>query len=602
MRTAAPAALVLALLVPMPAPAADPGTACSQAAARQVRSCLRLVTAASRKCFRLAGRPCTNGDAHHVRPLENMAARIAGRCAAPGAVAGAGHGPLLEGDALASRLREACAGHDASLVARTFGGPKGVVRAAADAGGQACLDTAAEEAAHLVDRAFRLRSRCLKRLRHGRACDVPALEASIDDEAARTTVALTAACPDLRALIALDVAQYVARAREQERCLVPAVFGGSGAFDLDCGPRPSLPMAARATPTRVILDEAVWGTRCGDGSPYAFWYQLAPEGAPADRVVVYMQGGGVCIEDDDCSAVSPGLLRALDNTLPTGGILSSTSASNPYRDWTKVYLPYCTQDIHIGGGRTSVFPSVTVHRYGGVNVRAAMRYVRDVLWAELDATTPDGYRPERLRAVFSGGSAGAFGAVYNYHWVLDDLRWPRTASVPDAGLGLNNGSINGVVGVGILITDDNTWGARSLMPPYCDEPVCAVVPVMAEASSHRLEAFPEQQILHVSNQVDTTQSSTTRFQNLRTWIDALRLSYCRSRGLRGIHYFLPALSNRHTLMVGASYTGATSLGTPLNVWLGGLIDAPAAMADRVEEGDLVALHGAMPFPCTLDAP
>jgi hypothetical protein len=354
---------------------------------------------------------------------------------------------------------------------------------------------------------------------------------------------------------------------------------------------------------RIILDEAVWGTRCGDGSSYAFWLQLAPEGAPADRVVVYMQGGGVCIGNDDCAGVSSGLLRALDNTQATGGILSSTDSSNPYRDWTKVYLPYCTQDLHIGGGRTSVFPSVTVERYGGVNVRAAMRYVRDVLWADLDATTPAGYRPDEVRAIFSGGSAGAFGAAYNYHWVLDDLRWPRTTAVPDAGLGLNNGSINGIAGLGLLITGDLAWGARSLLPPYCDESACSIVPRIEEMTSHRLGAFPEQRIVNVSNQVDTTQASTTRFPSLTSWINALPNSYCALRGTPGIHYFLSAIpSHRHTLMASSNYTSTTSLGEPLDVYLGGLIDAPEAIGDRVEEGDLAAIYGAIPFPCPLGTP
>lgn len=236
-------------------------------------------------------------------------------------------------------------------------------------------------------------------------------------------------------------------------------------------------------------------------------------------------------------------------------------------------------------------------------MRAALRWVRDVLWADLDATTPAGYRPDDVRAVFSGGSAGAFGAVYNYHWVLDDLRWPRTTSVSDAGLGLSNGSINGVAGIGIFITGDNAWGARSLLPPYCDEAICAVVPAIEEASSHRLEAFPEQRFVNVSNQVDTTQSSTTRLPNLRSWIDALRVSYCQVRGTPGIQYFLSAItSHRHTLMANSNYTSTTSLGEPLNVHLGGLLASPGTITDRVEEGDVAAVHGAIPFPCALDTP
>ncbi len=43
---------------------------------------------------------------------------------------------------------------------------------------------------------------------------------------------------------------------------------------------------------------------------------------------------------------------------------------------------------------------------------------------------------------------------------------------------------------------------------------------------HRLGTFPEQRIVNVSNQVDTTQQATTRFPSLTSWIDALRTSYC----------------------------------------------------------------------------
>ena len=69
-----------------------------------------------------------------------------------------------------------------------------------------------------------------------------------------------------------------------------------------------------------------------------------------------------------------------------------------------------------------------MQRFGAVNVRAALRYVRDVLWRELDPTTPDGYRPDRIRVLFGGFSAGGFGTLYNYHYVLDDLQWAHTAA------------------------------------------------------------------------------------------------------------------------------------------------------------------------------
>jgi hypothetical protein len=129
--------------------------------------------------------------------------------------------------------------------------------------------------------------------------------------------------------------------------------------------------------------------------------------------------------------------------------------------------------VFIGGGTTTTFPGITVYRYGAINVRAAMRYLRDLLWRDLDASTPEGYRPDRIHALFGGFSAGAFGTLYNYHWVLDDLQWVHTAAYPDAGLALDNGETFGVGNLGyILIGPEGPygWGARSYLAPYCFAP------------------------------------------------------------------------------------------------------------------------------------
>jgi hypothetical protein len=412
-------------------------------------------------------------------------------------------------------------------------------------------------------------------------------------------------CEDLPNLIALGPSEFVERTAAQARCLLPLAHGGGGPLDLDCGPRPAAPVPPPATATQVILSESEWGTRCGDGSPYAFWVRPAPAGSPIENVVVDMQGGGVCVFEDDCVGVSPGLFSALDNNISTGGFMSSTNAANPFRDWTKVFLPYCTQDVHVGGGTTSSFPIITVHRFGAVNVRAAMRYVRDLVWQALDQTSPEGYRPDRMRVVFSGGSAGGFGASYNYHYLLDDLRWSHTTAAPDSGLGLDNGELIGVSGLGIVMISQTAplgWGSRPMLPPYCKSSACAVVPHLQAAHSPRLEAMPEQRILNVSNQVDSTQRSTTFFDTLAEWIDALRVAYCSTQGLPGIHYFLPAVSSSIHGILGSEsrFHSLTSDGVSAADWMGSAIAAPAGVVDRVEEGTLTVSHGAIPFPCTVD--
>ncbi|MEW6272800.1 MAG: pectin acetylesterase-family hydrolase [Thermodesulfobacteriota bacterium] len=429
----------------------------------------------------------------------------------------------------------------------------------------------------------------------------PDVAARLAGEEGKAQAQIEKRCADLEALVGVDPAEFVARTAAQARCMVATAHGDGGPLALDCGPRAAVPAPARATPVQVVLDEATWGTRCGDGSPYAFWVRLAPEGEPAERVVIYLQGGGVCVFGDDCANVGSALMRALDNTLSGGGILSNTNPDSPFRTWTKVFLPYCTQDLHVGGGTTNVFPEVTVHRFGGLNVRAALRWVRDALWAELDAGSTEGYRPDRLQVLFAGGSAGGFGVNYNYHYLLDELRWSRTAAVPDSGLGLDNGQLFGVAGLGgLMILDEGTvaWRARAMLPPYCHEPRCAVGPEIQVAHSERLEAVPEQVMLNVTNQVDDVQVSTTFFPSRRAWIDALRSAYCATQGMRGLRSFMPAITTSiHGLTANTRFPSTASAGTTLGEWLGSAFAAPGAVDDRVEEGTLAAAFGVQPFAC-----
>jgi hypothetical protein len=173
-----------------------------------------------------------------------------------------------------------------------------------------------------------------------------------------------------------------------------------------------------------------------------------------------------------------------------------------------------------------------------------MRYVRDVLWRELDRDTDRGYRADGVKALFGGFSAGGFGTLYNYHWVLDDLEWAHTAAYPDAGLALDNGQTVGVRNLGILLISDDPplgWGSQNYLPSYCTTTDCGVGPVVLEHMAPRLLSVPEQQILVLSNQVDDTQVVTTFFDTTPDWINTMRASYCQTRDLPGVNYFLPAI-------------------------------------------------------------
>jgi hypothetical protein len=570
---------------------------CERTVATRLARCFTDLSKVEQACYLATGQPCS--DVGVERVLARIGGQLAARCS-DAIVQQVGYGPLMTSAALAERVREACRGEVRALSARTFGGPHAPLLAGATPATTTCLGAAAQATARLVRGAFTAQTRCVAQAHRGRPCPTTDVDARIERERERAESAIAAACPSLRALVGLEPAEYVARALAQTRCMIASAHPDPAPLALDCGPSAPVATPPRGTWVQVVLDEAVWGTRCGDGSPYAFWLRLAPEGAPVERVVIDLQGGGVCTNENECAAVVPGRFRATDTVQPTGGWRSTNPAVNPFADWTMMALSYCNQDVYTGGGATEAYPSITVHRFGARNLRAAARYLRDVLWREMDAGTAEGYRPDRLRVLFGGVSAGGFGVAYNHHYLLDDLRWSSTTAVPDSALGLNNGSLLGVAGLGFLVI--GPWAGQPYQPPYCLTNLCAIVPWLALHSAPRLKSTPFQQVLNVSNQVDSTQRATTFFSSNAAWTTAVRQSYCDTQGLNGIRYFLPAqaTSIHGMLQSDARFTTMTSDGVALRDWLAGAVADPDGVVDRVEEGTLATNPSIAPFACAVD--
>lgn len=580
------------------------GQRCENAVSDALRACVSQVSRLQQQCYRKTGSACAASDARLAKQLDRVASQILKRCPDQATVQAGGYGPVLTPNGLVQRIQNACTQAVASLAARSYGGPHAAVRAEVFPSEQKCLDFAWREGASLLVHDLKQQSSCVRNARAGKSCNTGVVASRLATKASKTAAKLARKCvTPLAQLVGLEPTDFTARAAEQARCLVASAHGDTAPLSLDCGPRASVPVPARGVATKVVLPSNVWGTRCGNGSDYAFDLRLAPVGAPVERIVVHLQGGGVCLGAADCPGVNPGLFEALGDSLPNGGIMSSTAATNPFRDWTKVSLPYCTQDLHIGGGTTNVFPDITVHRYGALNVRAALRYVRDLIWAEMQATDPEGYRADRPIVVFAGTSAGGFGVAYNYHWVLDDLGWVNTTVVPDAALSMDNG-FAGVIALGSLVTQPASpgWNVRPFLPPYCNGPECMeIFGVLELASAPRLLGTPYQRFLQISNQVDNTQRSTTLFPSMVAFINTAREHYCALRGTPGLHAFLRGTSSSvHGEITTSTWNSTVVGGTLLRDWVGGAMADPASVVDKVEEGTLITdFPGVQPFPCDI---
>ena len=133
---------------------------------------------------------------------------------------------------------------------------------------------------------------------------------------------------------------------------------------------------------------------CSDGSPYSYWIREADP----TKVVFFLQGGGACFDATTCAANS-GTYKtttgAGDDPGNIGsGIFDLTDARNPLADYSMVYAPYCTGDVHIGNSSHEYGPQLTVHHKGYINASTALN----------DLATQF---PDATQIVVTGESAGS---------------------------------------------------------------------------------------------------------------------------------------------------------------------------------------------------
>jgi hypothetical protein len=564
---------------------------CDITAAQALQACIGSVNTAQAACYSEQDSACDDGNADIIDAQATLQSTLKNSCT-DGEFMG------LSVDAAAGRLQADCKAQPDSIAWRTFGGPQGAVWPSATPEQRDCLQTAHETVSQFFDDSLIAINTCLGE----ETCDASAVASTQKAAAVSATATITAACPALADLIAVEPDTYVAMTEDQIDCSVAVSHGDVAPFEPTCGPSNVDVMPARGEWSMIVLDGDKWGTMCGDGTDYAIHIRLAPDGYPVDNVIAALEGGGVCLFEDDCRsriASSPQLFNAQDPRPPGTGIVSDDT-DNPFANWTKVYLPYCNQDVFMGGGVFETFSDFEVPRYGAVNLRAGMRVTRDIIWNEMDAAGGAGFRPDQLTALFGGFSAGAYGTIYHYHFVLDILQWARTAAFPDAGGALDNGTAAGVRSLGPLKIP--AWGVQPYLPSYCFIGDCAVGPDLYRAMSPRLLQVPEQQMLILSNQKDNTQQRDAFFTDEAQWINAMRSAYCDTKNLPGIQWYLTSdsINSVHVVTIRPEFYYAPVAGEVMADWFLRAVEDPTSLTDRAEEGNFVIdIPGSLPFPCTL---
>jgi len=145
------------------------------------------------------------------------------------------------------------------------------------------------------------------------------------------------------------------------------------------------------------------GMQCADGS--ATGIGLLP--GRSDKVLFYLSPGGACWGSATCGSDILRKFGAIEylavQYYASGTIFDRTVAGNPFKDWTFVFVPYCTGDVHAGQSVATHGGETWQHR-GWANLHAAVAAVTGGLT-----------RPAEV--VVAGSSAGGFGALAAYDLV-----------------------------------------------------------------------------------------------------------------------------------------------------------------------------------------
>ena len=190
-----------------------------------------------------------------------------------------------------------------------------------------------------------------------------------------------------------------------------------------------LPIPSRGNPmtgpektwTFVPFPESV----CDEGSPTGIGINLS---TTSNGVLIFLNGGGACWDESTCSDPTNAVrgpfgaaeFNRLTPTLSTEWIFNRADATNAFKDYSFVFVPYCTGDWHAGNN---------VAQYGGRPYRHK-GYAN--LAAFLDRIVPT--FPSAGPVVLAGTSAGGYGATFNWWQTQQRFGGTRVHMIDDSGV------------------------------------------------------------------------------------------------------------------------------------------------------------------------
>jgi hypothetical protein len=184
---------------------------------------------------------------------------------------------------------------------------------------------------------------------------------------------------------------------------------------------------------------------CSDKSEYSYFVRKAD---PA-KVVFVLEGGGACFDAVGCGPRSTNFKRTAgyeNGVTLAEGLFDLDNLRNPFADYSMVFVPYCTGDVHIGNTTHDYGDGVVVEHKGFVNASTALKTMAETF-------------PDATEVVVTGASAGSVPTPL-YAGLTRDLLPAARISVFADGSGAypDIPGINGLVG--------SVWGTMNAVPEW----------------------------------------------------------------------------------------------------------------------------------------
>ncbi len=220
------------------------------------------------------------------------------------------------------------------------------------------------------------------------------------------------------------------------------------------------------------------GSMCRDGSPSGIYVHKGT----ASKLVIYLEGGGACTDDHFCAfnpnsvnqvlagdgstvlgtvagtgagRQQPGVYSDASHTAAPAGLFDTSNAANPFKDWSQVYVPYCTGDVHFGTAKNVMIPNIsTPQQFVGY----------DDMKLYIGRIVPT-FKNTVNQVVITGASAGAFGAALNFSMVQDAFGSVPVIALDDSGPPFDDSYMPAC----LQTNWREVWGFANSLPKDCTE-------------------------------------------------------------------------------------------------------------------------------------